>query len=81
MISSDKEFSTSRVAYKLNLRGPAVNVQTACSTSGVAFHLACQSLLNGECDVALRRVDLAGANETRRLHGIRRPSRAGRADL
>ena len=53
MISSDKEFSTSRVAYKLNLRGPAINIQTACSTSGVAFHVACQSLLNGDCDVAL----------------------------
>jgi amino acid adenylation domain-containing protein len=53
MISSDKEFSTARIAYKLNLRGPSVNVQTACSTSGVGFHLACQSLLNAECDVAL----------------------------
>jgi len=53
MISSDKEFSTARVAYKLNLRGPSVNVQSACSTSGVAFHLACQSILSGDCDMAL----------------------------
>lgn len=44
---------TTRVAYKLNLNGPAVTVQTACSTSLVAAHLACQSLLNYECDMAM----------------------------
>ncbi|WP_234383699.1 type I polyketide synthase, partial [Paracidovorax avenae] len=42
-----------RVAYKLDLRGPAVSVQTACSTSLVAVHMACQSLLGHECDMAL----------------------------
>jgi phthiocerol/phenolphthiocerol synthesis type-I polyketide synthase E len=42
-----------QVSYKLNLRGPGVTVQTACSTSLVAVHLACQSLLSGECDVTL----------------------------
>lgn len=52
-ISSDKDFLPTRVAYKLNLTGPAVNVQTACSTSLVSVHLACQGLLNGECDLAL----------------------------
>ncbi len=42
-----------RVSYKLNLRGPSVNVQTACSTSLAAVHLACQSLLDRECEMAL----------------------------
>lgn len=42
-----------RVAYKLNLRGPAVTVQTACSTSLMAVHTASQALLNHECDMAL----------------------------
>ncbi|MDN6888109.1 SDR family NAD(P)-dependent oxidoreductase [Variovorax sp. CAN2819] len=42
-----------RVAYKLNLRGPAVTVQTACSTSLTAVHTACQALLSHDCDMAL----------------------------
>jgi polyketide synthase PksJ len=52
-ISNDKDFVPTRVSYKLNLRGPSVTVQTACSSSLVAIHLACQSLLSGECEMAL----------------------------
>jgi acyl transferase domain-containing protein/acyl carrier protein len=44
---------TTKVSYKFNLRGPSLAVQTFCSTSLVATHLACQALLNGECDMAL----------------------------
>ena len=53
MISNDKDFLATRVAYKMNLEGPGITVQTACSSSLVAVHLACQSLFNGECDMAL----------------------------
>jgi len=53
LIGNDKDFLTTRVSYKLNLTGPSVTIQTACSTSLVAVHIACQSLLNEECDIAL----------------------------
>ncbi|HYH79781.1 MAG TPA: beta-ketoacyl synthase N-terminal-like domain-containing protein [Longimicrobium sp.] len=52
-LNSASDFLATRVAYKLDLRGPAVSVQTGCSTSLVAIHLAAQSLLRGEADVAL----------------------------
>ncbi|MCB9531324.1 MAG: amino acid adenylation domain-containing protein [Myxococcales bacterium] len=50
---NDKDFLATRVSYHLDLRGPSVSVQTACSTSLVAIHMATQSLLNGESDYAL----------------------------
>jgi acyl transferase domain-containing protein len=52
-IGNDKDHLTTQVSYKLNLRGPSMAVQTACSTSLVAVCMACQSLLNYQCDIAL----------------------------
>jgi acyl transferase domain-containing protein/thioesterase domain-containing protein/acyl carrier protein len=53
LIGNDNSFLTTRASYKFNLTGPSVTVQTACSTSLVAVHTGCQSLLNQECDMAL----------------------------
>ncbi len=66
LIGNDKDFLSTRISYKLNLKGPSITVQTACSTSLVAVHLARQSLLSGETDMAL-----AGAIS------VRVPHRAG----
>ena len=52
-VSSDCSFFTSRIAYKLNLKGPAITIETACSTSLVAICVACQHLMTYQCDVAL----------------------------
>ena len=52
-LACDPEFLATRIAYKLNLKGPAVSVSTACSTSLVAVHLACRSLQDGDCEFAL----------------------------
>jgi len=53
MFGNEKDYLTTRVAYKLGLKGPAINVSTACSTSLVAVCQAVQSLLTYQCDVAL----------------------------
>jgi amino acid adenylation domain-containing protein len=53
LLGNENDYLTTRVSYKLNLRGPSVNVQTACSTSLVAVVQACQALLTWQCDAAL----------------------------
>lgn len=53
LMGNDKDYLTSRISYKLNLKGPSIAVQTACSSSLVAIHMACESLLSNQCDMAL----------------------------
>lgn len=53
LLANDRDFFAARVAYKLDLKGPAVMVQAACASSLAAVHFAVQSLLLGECDMAL----------------------------
>ncbi len=53
LVGNDKDYLATRVAYKLNLRGPALTIQTGCSTSLVAICQACTSLLTYQCDLAL----------------------------
>jgi phthiocerol/phenolphthiocerol synthesis type-I polyketide synthase E len=53
LIGNDKDFLCTRVSYKLGLTGPSVTVQSGCSSSLVAIHLACRSIYNGETDLAL----------------------------
>jgi acyl transferase domain-containing protein len=53
ILGNDRDFFATRVSYKLNLKGPSLTVQTACSTSLVAVHMACQALLTWQCDMAL----------------------------
>ena len=70
LLGTDKDFLATRIAYHLGLNGPSVSVQTACSTSLVAIHTACASLLAGESDLAL-----AGGVS------IQLPQRAGYTDV
>jgi len=53
LLEADKDHIATRVSFKLGLTGPSFGVQTTCSSSLVAIHVACQSLLRGECDIAL----------------------------
>jgi amino acid adenylation domain-containing protein len=65
MSVNDISMMSTQAAYRLNLMGPVVTLQTACSTSLVAVHMACQALLSGECDMALAggvSINLPGKN-------------------
>jgi acyl transferase domain-containing protein len=53
LLGNEANYLTTRVSYKLDCKGPSFNIQSACSTSLVAVHVACQSLKSGECDMAL----------------------------
>jgi thioester reductase-like protein len=53
LIANDKDYISMRTSYKLNLRGPSLTIQTACSSSLVSLHMACQSLITGECEMAI----------------------------
>ena len=53
LVGNEHDYLTTRIAFKLGLSGPALNIQTACSTSLVAVHTACEALFSGQCDMAL----------------------------
>jgi len=53
LIGNDKDFLCTRIAYKMNLTGPSITVQTACSTALVAVAMAYKSLLTYQCDMVL----------------------------
>lgn len=66
-VGGQPDFMTSRTAYKLGLRGPALSIQTGCSASLYSLHYATLSLLAGECDIALA----GGATVHEPLRGYR----------
>ena len=69
LVLTNENFVATRISYALNLQGPAVVVQSACSTSLVAIHMACQGILNGEMDMALAGgVNLAAKSESGYLY-------------
>jgi amino acid adenylation domain-containing protein len=53
LVGNEPDYLTTRTAFKLGLNGPALNIQTACSTSLVAVHAACQALIHDQCDMAV----------------------------
>ncbi|MFS2225863.1 SDR family NAD(P)-dependent oxidoreductase [Pantoea sp. B65] len=53
LMGNDKDYLATRVAYKLGLRGPAYTVQTACSSSLIAIHLACEAIASGDAEMML----------------------------
>ena len=53
LFGNDRTYLSTRVGFKLDLQGPCCTVQSACSSSLLAIHMACQALLAGECDMAL----------------------------
>ena len=78
LIGNDKDFLSTRISYKLNLKGPSITVQTACSTSMVAVHLARQSLLSRETDMASGRSHIGAGPSSCRLFLRRRRSASPR---
>lgn len=64
-VSNSPDYVATTASYKLNLRGPSLTVQTACSTAAVALHLACEAVRNGECEMAL-----AGGANIELPHGV-----------
>ncbi|MFG3246693.1 type I polyketide synthase [Streptomyces sp. NPDC048187] len=80
-VGNHPDYLASRLAYKFGLTGPAITVQTACSTSAVAIHLAAQAILAGECDSAVAggaAIDLQDAGYLYAESGIY--SRRGRCE-
>ena len=63
LMTNEKDHIATRTAYKMNFTGPVVNVQSSCSSSLAALHLACQGLLDYSCDMAIAGAATIGASE------------------